>query len=224
MENGKNWIRQISTQHSEELWLSAWLLHVCSTTGEVQYTGDIIEYTGGCSVHRGVPPVHQGIPCTSERTRGYYDECGGYHEYTEFPYKFNCFPNELPPHLTWYPSGVLMISPRCSWYPPTVLMVSSRCTEIPQCTAQTLCRVSRGSNPVVEGFQFLLLGPCTIPHFLFGNSWQCDYFRLFYYFRLNVITAFIFIINVGYFVWFIWSNFALNSFFSFLLVYILDTF
>ena len=31
-----------------------------------------------------------------------------------FPYKFSCFPNDLPPHLSWYP-------PVYSWYPSSVL-------------------------------------------------------------------------------------------------------
>ena len=100
---------------------------VCNTPGDVQYTGGIIDYTGGVQY------------------------TGGYHEYTEIPwwvwgiswvhwgmfsllgfsYKFYCFPNDLPPHLSWYPPIVLMLSPsviRISpvyWTSPVVLETPS---------------------------------------------------------------------------------------------------
>ena len=49
-----------------------------------------------------------------------------------FPYKFNCFPNDLPPHLSRYPPGVLVISPS--------VLYSSQCThDIPHFTHDVQC-------------------------------------------------------------------------------------
>ena len=63
-----------------------------STMGGVQCNGGHIMSTVG------------GV----EYTGGYHDKCGGYHEYVHlgmfstlgFPYKFSCFPNDLPTHLS----------------------------------------------------------------------------------------------------------------------------
>ena len=102
--------------------------------------GNIMSTVGGCSVHRGIPWVHWGIPWWVRRdimsTRGMFSTLG-------FRYKVSCFPNDLPPRLSWYPSGVLMISPRVLNTPsvlmispgvlntPSVLMIFPRCTEHP---------------------------------------------------------------------------------------------
>ena len=63
-----------------------------------------------------------------------------------FLYKFNYFPNNLPPHLSWYP-------PVYSWYPlaywtPSVLIISPKLMVSPGVLKfpvvlhrQTLCRV-----------------------------------------------------------------------------------
>ena len=63
------------------------------------------------SVHWGIPWVHWGMFST-----------------LGLPYKFSCFPDDLPQHLSWYPPGVLMISS------PSVLLISPQCTEHPQCS------------------------------------------------------------------------------------------
>ena len=42
-----------------------------------------------------------------------------------FPYKFDCFPNDLPHIYHDIPPGVLMISPSVLMISPTVLMISS---------------------------------------------------------------------------------------------------
>ena len=97
-----------------------------STSGDVQYIG-------------GIPWVHRGdIMSTS----------GGYHEYiggcsahwgmfstSEFSIEIERLYQVAPPHVSWYPPDVFMVSLRCiehppmySWYPPTFIMISPRCT------------------------------------------------------------------------------------------------
>ena len=99
-----------------------------------------VQYTRGYSVHWG---ISFSTPGGVQHTRGYHEYSGGV-QYSGriswvhrgmfstlgFPYKFNCFPNDLPLHLSWYPLGVLMISPsvlntpgvlnilRCTAHPP----------------------------------------------------------------------------------------------------------
>ena len=92
-----------------------------STPGDAQYSGGYHEYTGG------IPGDVQYSGGYHEYTGGYHNECNGrYHEYNGhvqytggtmsmpgdvqypevsiFPYsKFNCFPNDLLQHLSWYP-------------------------------------------------------------------------------------------------------------------------
>ena len=132
---------------------NVWAVH----RGIFSTLGDITDFTGGCSVHWGcsvqwgISWVHRGVFSTvgdsMSTLRWYHDECRGISwvhrgmfSTLGFPYKFNCFPNDLPPHLSWYLQAY-------SWYPPTVLMISPtvlnipRCTAHPRCTAQTLCRV-----------------------------------------------------------------------------------
>ena len=112
---------------------------ICSTPGDVQYT-------------RGYHWVHQGLLLVQwgniRSTPGVLSTVEGYHAYTGdtmmsvgiswvqqemfstlgFSYKFNCFFNYLPPHLSWYPHSVLMISLHCThdiplmyWTSPSVL-------------------------------------------------------------------------------------------------------
>ena len=95
-----------------------------STLGDVQYTGGFTEYTGGCSVYWGISwvrrgcSVHWGISWVHQ---GVFSTLG-------FPHKFNRFPNDLPPHLSWYPRCT-HDTPQCTEYP--------HCThDIPRCTEQ----------------------------------------------------------------------------------------
>ena len=132
---------------------------VCGTPGMFSTLGDIIEYTGGVQYSGGYHEYSGG--CLLHW--GYHDECGEISwvhrrmfNTLGFLYKFSCFPDDLPPHLSWYP-------PVCSWYPPvywtppsvlmifpTVLMISPQCTEILRYTAHTpvyFTDIMQGDNP-----------------------------------------------------------------------------
>ena len=134
-------------------WLKFWagmintLHNVCAVHWgcAVQYTGGIsLSTPGGIQYIGRISWVHLEVFSTvtgyHEYTEGYHDEWGGISwvhwemfSTLGFPYKFNSFPNDLPPHLSWYP-------PLYSWYPPGILNIP-HCTAYLQCTAQTLCRV-----------------------------------------------------------------------------------
>ena len=140
----------------------------------VQHTRGV-QYTGGCSAHWGyimstvgISWVHWGVFSTLENimsiTGEYHDKCGeGHWKTIESVWKPQCTENPLvylryPPHLSWYPLTLIMVSPiaqntpgcthdipQCthdiptmySWYPPlywtppSVLMKFSQCTEHP---------------------------------------------------------------------------------------------
>ena len=73
-------------------------------TRGIQYTGkislstlgDIIEYTGSVQYTRGYHEYTGSV----QYTRGYHEYTGGMFSTLAFPCKFNCFPNDLQPHLS----------------------------------------------------------------------------------------------------------------------------
>ena len=110
---------------------------LCSTPGDVQYTRGIASNTPGVFSTLGDSKMCVGDIMSTVgmfntlgdtmisvgdimSTRGMFSTMG-------FPYKFSCFPNDLPPTFIMISPGVLMISPQCTEHP--------QCThDIPQCT------------------------------------------------------------------------------------------
>ena len=119
------------------------LRNTMSTVGTPWWLWGISWIQRGCSVHWGIRLVHWDDTMMSVGGISWvhwemFSTLG-------FPYKFNCFPNDLPPHLSWYPRCTHDIPPVYSWsrlmISPTVLIISSRCTEHPPlyCTPPVYC-------------------------------------------------------------------------------------
>ena len=135
------------------------LRDIIEFTGGVQYTGGYHEYTGRCSVQWGISWVQRGFQYTGghhEYAGGYHDEYGGYHQYTGgcLVHTNSIFSQDLPPHLSWYLAGVLMISPsvlntsQCTHDIPHCIHDIPHCIhDIPQCTAHPLPPVYCTSPP-----------------------------------------------------------------------------
>ena len=86
----------------------------------VQYTGGKVQYTGGISLRTpgGYHWVHR---------RGVSSTLG-------CPYKFSCFPNDLPPHFIMPSASELMISPTILMIPPVYWTSPLYCTPPVYCT------------------------------------------------------------------------------------------
>ena len=89
-----------------------------------------VQYTWGCSVHwgdimstLGISWVRWGISWVHW---GMFSTLG-------FPHKFNCFSNDLPLHLSWYPLCTLDI-PQCTEHPQCARDIPHFTHDILQCT------------------------------------------------------------------------------------------